>query len=209
MHLACNYRIGNKVLSAVKHEHHLFYKEVQDTEYKSAIRFLQSKIQIHRLSVFVMDVTVIAQGSVNSPCRAYSTAAVMASVAQATCSTLQRSAQQPAPILWRLPIGRLKGLHGAFLSSTEHRRGSSRQGLCLVVLPLPPAKLPLRSVVLSARAGEGRSVLGGSCSGRLTTCRVRRQLQKGMKERTLPSHPGPHPPAPNPCGFLTQKAWQQ
>lgn len=44
----------------MKHEPHLFYKEVQDTEYKSAIRFLQNKIQIHRLGVFVMDVTVIA-----------------------------------------------------------------------------------------------------------------------------------------------------
>lgn len=87
------------MLSAVKHEPHLFYKEVQDTEYKSAIRFLQNRIQIHRLGVFVMDFTVVAWGSVNSPCRAYSTTAVMASVAQATCSALQRSAQQPASIL--------------------------------------------------------------------------------------------------------------
>lgn len=153
------------MLSAVKHEPHLFYKEVQDTEYKSAIRFLQNRIQIHRLGVFVMDFTVVAWGSVNSPCRAYSTTAVMASVAQATCSALQRSAQQPASILWRLPIGRLKGLHGAFLSSAEHRWGSSRQGSCLMVLPLPPAKHQLRSVVLSARAGEGRSVLGRCWAG--------------------------------------------
>lgn len=60
------------------------------------------------------------------------------------------------------------------LSSAERRLGSSRQGACLAMLPLLPAKHQSRSVVFTAQVGEGRCVLGGSCQMLQTsdhTCR--------------------------------------
>ena len=153
-----------------------------------------------------MDATATPWGSVNSPCRPkwQRTPAAMAPVAQATCSMLRRSAQQLARTLWGLSTSRLRaygvgGVRG--LSSAQHRWGISRQRLCLVVLLVLQAKHQMRSVVLTAQVGEGRSVPGlcwvgaASCQGRSTICRVGHSCRRGWRKwpclhfQDLPSSP--------------------